>query len=94
MFDGVQYFKPRAGRGKFVKLQLLRPDKRFIDFTAPCTSLRGFKVGSRVQFGSQHRTYGVITWIGTISDEEYVKVQTVSYVHKILSTICMLCMCK
>ena len=88
MFEGVQYFQPRAGRGKFVKLLSLKPDKRFVDVA---TTLRGIKVGSKVQFGSQHRTYGVITWMETISDEEYVKVQMVSHFYSIKNII-MLCM--
>ena len=78
MFEGVRYFKSRAGRGKFVQLQILQPDRRFVDNTTP---KQVFKVGSRVQFGIP-KEYGVIKWIGSVSDsnEEYVKVETVSYI--------------
>ena len=78
MFEGVRYFKSRAGRGKFVQLQILQPDKRFIDVTA---SRKVFKIGSRVQYGIP-KEYGVIKWIGSVSDanEEYVKIETVSYI--------------
>ena len=87
MFEGVQYFKSRAGRGKFVQLQILQPDKRFMDVTA---SRKVFKVGSRVQYGMP-KEYGVIKWIGSISDanEEYVKVETVSYNYKQLICVCI-----
>ena len=80
MFEGAQYYKSRAGRGKFVQLQTLRPDKRFIDITAHAPG-QVFKVGSRVQFGAP-KEYGVIKWIGNVSNsnEEYVKVETVSYI--------------
>lgn len=71
MYKGVQYFKSQAGRGVFVKLQILQPDKRFREV---------FKVGSRVRFG-RDKEYGVITWVGDVPgcDEEYVKILRVSF---------------
>ena len=78
MFESVQYFKSRPGRGKFVKMLTLRPDKRFLDNTA---SQQAFKVGSKVQFGRAKES-GVIKWIGNVSgsneEQQYVKVETVS----------------
>ena len=79
----MRYFESRAGRGKFVKLQTLQPDKRFIDDLAP---QQVFKVGSRVYFGKP-KVYGVIKWIGNIDgcDGEHVIVETVSctYVYTV-----------
>ena len=96
MFEGVQYFKSRAGRGKFVQLQILQPDKRFMDVTA---SRKVFKVGSRVQYGIP-KEYGVIKWIGSVSDanEEYVKVETVSHttdmcVYTCIMYVVYVCVC-
>ena len=78
MFESVPYFKSRPGRGKFVKMLMLQPDKRFIDNT---TSQQDFEVGSKVQFG-RAKEHGVVKWIGNVpgSDEEqqYVTVETVS----------------
>ena len=76
MYEGVRYFESRPGRGKFVKLLALQPDKRF---TVSTTQQQVFKVGTRVEFGKP-KEYGVIKWMGTIDDseEEYVKVETVS----------------
>ena len=79
MYEGKQYFKSRAGRGIFVKMLALRPDRRFVDDTTPPQQV--FKVGSKVQFG-RAKEYGVIKWIGnvpgTVEEEQYVKVETVS----------------
>ena len=72
MYKGVRYFKSHAGRGKFVKLLELEPDKRSI-----------FKVGDKVEVGRTNKEYGVISWLGNVdgSGEDYVKVVTVSYMY-------------
>jgi len=36
--NGVQYFKPQPGRGKFIQLAQLQPDQRFVDVSPPTTS--------------------------------------------------------
>ena len=78
MYKGVRYFKSSAGRGKFVKLLELEPDKRFIDSPTP---QHVFKVGNKVEVGRSTKEYGVISWVGNVdgSGEDYVKVITVSY---------------
>ena len=77
----MQYFESHAGKGKFIELQLLKPDKRFVDNITPQLV---FDVGSKVQFGKA-KECGVIKWIGNVpqSNEErqYVKVETVSTVN-------------
>ena len=75
MYRGVRYFKSRAGRGKFVKLLELEPDKQSI-----------FKVGDKVEVGRDTKECGVISWVGNVdgSSEDYVKVVTVSYTHTLL----------
>ena len=46
MHESIQYFKSCAGRGKFVRLLGLQPDKRFVNDTA----LQ--QAGSSTQFGA------------------------------------------
>lgn len=84
MFKGKRYFKSRAGRGNFVKLQLLKPDERVLESTKP---QQVFKLGSRIQFG-RHNECGVITWLGKVddSDEYYVKIITVSCICTYIAT--------
>lgn len=78
MYEGVRYFKSRAGRGIFVKMLALRPDRRFTDNTTSPQQV--FEVGSKVQFG-RAKECGVIKWIGNVpgsEEEQYVKVEIVS----------------
>ena len=49
MHEGIQYFKSRAGRGKFVRLLALQPDKRFVDSNTP---QQANGTGSSIQFGA------------------------------------------
>ena len=44
VYEGVRYFESRAGRGKFVRLLALQPDRRFGDYT---TSQQVFKVSCK-----------------------------------------------
>lgn len=48
MHEGIQYFKSHAGRGKFVRLLTLQPDKRFVDNTI---QQQANKTGSSIEFG-------------------------------------------
>ena len=85
MYQGVRYFESRAGRGKFVRLLALQPDKRFVDNTTPQVTVpqQVFQVGTRVRFG-RAKELGVITWIGYIPNtpECSVIVKTVSCIQK------------
>ena len=83
MYKGVQYFKPHAGRGKFIKLVDLQPDKRFTD--SATTIPQAFDIGSKVEVGVNKKEYGVITWMGKVDGpDDYVKVIMVSYTTYIL----------
>ena len=86
MHNGVRYFKSRAGRGKFVRLLALQPDKRFADNTASPVTIpqQAFEVGTRVRFG-RGKDLGVIKWIGNIpyTPGSHVIVKTVSCIKKL-----------
>ena len=49
MHEGIQYFKSHDGRGKFVRLLALQPDKRFVDSTIQ-QETNG--IGSSTQIGA------------------------------------------
>ena len=49
MYEGIQYFKSHAGRGKFVRLLALQPDKRFVNNTIQQQANR---IGSSMQFSA------------------------------------------
>ena len=75
MYNGVQYFKSCAGRGIFIKLMDLQPDRRFMDSTPP----QAFEIGSKVEVGRSTKEYGVISWMGKVDGpDDYVKIIMVS----------------
>ena len=85
MFEGVQYFESCPGRGKFVKVYELQPDKRCP--TDDIVVMPSFEVGSRVQFGDPEE-YGKVTWIGCPTEgiEDCARVLAVryKYIHSML----------
>ena len=75
-FEGIQYFISDAGRGKFVKLHELQPDKRYL------TNGPSLEFGSTVQCGDP----GKVTQTSNSSEgiEDCARVQVVRYVCKCL----------
>ena len=86
MYEGVQYFQSHAGRGKFVRLLELQPDKRFMDSITP----QAFDIGSKVEVGKSNKEYGVISWVGKVDgSDDYVKIIMVGHINKLGMCICM-----
>ena len=86
MYDGVQYFQSHAGKGKFVRLLELQPDKRCMD----STTAQAFDIGSKVEVGKSNKEYGVISWVGKVDDsDDYVKIIMVSHINNLGMCICM-----
>ena len=63
MYEGIQYFESQPGKGKFVKVLELQPDKQYSSGTTGVIPMPSFEVGSMVQFGDPAE-YGKVTWIG------------------------------
>ena len=78
MFEGIKYFISDAGRGKFVKLRELQPDKRYL-INGP-----NLQLGSMVQCGDPRKVTQTSNPSRSDGVEDYARVQTVRYVYKCL----------